>query len=120
MADTTVSFTNEIPKISRTGAGKRGSKYNDLLDGIRERAEGSPDGPTVAVVTLGSQSEATSRYTSVKGAAQKREDAERWTLAVRQQDEGKFGLFIKFDVPEPKAEAPKAPARKRTRKPAAK
>jgi hypothetical protein len=120
MADANVTFTNEIPKITREGSGPRKSKYNELLDAIRGRAESAPDKPTVAVVTLDSQSEATSRYTSVKGAASKRDDADNWTLAVRQQDGGKFGLFIKFDAPEAQAPAPKAPARKRTRKTAAK
>ena len=95
--DLNVNFAEDIPKISRDGAGNRGSKYNDLLDTVRERAESAPDKPSVAVLTFTKQGEATSRYTSIKSAVDKREDTAHWEVAVRRHGDDDVRLYVKWN-----------------------
>ena len=97
-----VSFEDDIPSITREG-GKRGSKYDTLLDQIRERAESEPDKPAVASMTFDTQSKATSRYTSLRDAAAKREDAAHWTVATRRLDDEDIRVYVKWNA-EPQVE----------------
>ena len=93
--DVDVSFTEDIPKIQREGFERR-SKYDELLDTIYERAQ---DGkPSTAVLTFDSTGKATSRYTSVKEAVSKREDADQWTVAVRTHAEDDVRLYVKWSA----------------------
>lgn len=96
--DTTldVSFEEDIPKISREGAGSRRSKYDDLLDKVREKAEKDAT-KSVAVLQFDSTGKATSRYTSIRDAASKREDAAHWTIATRSFDENDVRLYVKWN-----------------------
>ena len=129
-----VKFEQDIPSITREGAGRRGSKYNDLLDALRERAESGAD-KSVAALSFEKASLATSRYTSVRDAAAKREDAAHWEVVTRTFAEDDVRVYVKWHdeaqepkvrkttakkaTPEPEAPEPvakKAPARKRTRK----
>lgn len=119
--DTTVSFEDEIPTITREGAGRRSSKYGELLDTIKEKAQGG--GKPVAHMSFPKASLATSRYTSVRDAAAKREDADHWTVVTRTMGDEDFRVYIKWNeepvVKEAKDEEPKAtktPAKKATRK----
>lgn len=93
-----VNFEDDIPTIKREG-GKRGSKYGELLDKIRDRAQ-KVKSKKVAVMVFDTQGKATSRYTSIKDAVSKREDEAHWSVAVRNV-EGEFRLYIKWhDEPQ--------------------
>lgn len=129
-----VKFEQDIPSITREGAGRRGSKYNELLDALKERAESGAEN-SVAVLSFEKASLATSRYTSIRDAAAKREDALHWEVVTRTFDENDVRVYVKWHdeaqepkvrkttarKTEPEPEAPKpatkrAPAKKRTRK----
>lgn len=90
-----VTFEEDIPKISREG-GERRSKYDDLLDKVKERATKEGTKNPVAVLKFDSTGKATSRYTSVKDAVSKREDADHWTVAVRTHEDNDIRLYIKW------------------------
>lgn len=90
-----VTFADDIPKIEREVT-KRKSKYDTLLEKIQEVATKTPE-KSVAVLKFDAQGKATSRYTSVKTAVEKREDAHQWTVAVRTHDEDDVRLYIKWD-----------------------
>lgn len=95
---TNVNFEDDIPSISRQG-GSRSSKYDTLLDKTKERAQ-KVKSKKVAFLTFESQGQATSRYTSIKSAVDKREDAAHWQIAVRnvETDDGtEVRLYIKWN-----------------------
>ena len=135
MSDINVKFEQDIPSITREGAGRRGSKYNDLLDQLKERAESGAD-KSVAVLSFDKASLATSRYTSIRDAARGREDALHWEVVTRTFAEDDVRVYVKWHdeaqepkvrkttakkaaTPEPEAPKPaakRAPAKKRTRK----
>lgn len=76
MADIDVQFTDDIPKIERTGFGERSSKYDDLLNACINNEL------RAAKIDVDSQGAASSRATSIKTAASKHE--------AEQNDEGVF------------------------------
>lgn len=100
MAELEVSFEADIPKIVREG-GKRTSKYDELLDKVKDRAQTIKGKNKVAVLSFDEQGKATSRYTSIKDAVSRREDADKWKVAVRQgeNEEGEtvYNLYMKWD-----------------------
>ena len=91
---TGVSFEESIPTIKREG-GTRRSKYDDLLNKIKEKAQ-SGTSKSVAVMSFETQSEVTGRYTSVKQAAKRRDDADHWTIVTRNVD-GEFRLYLEWN-----------------------
>jgi hypothetical protein len=101
-----VSFESDIPKISREGT-ERKSKYDTLLDKVRGVAEKDSDKCT-AVLQFDASGKATSRYTSIKDAVAKREDADHWTVAVRTHADDDVRLYVKWNedaqVEEPEEE----------------
>ena len=125
-----VKFENDIPTITREGAGRRGSKYGELLDKVKEQAQNG--GKPVAFLSFEKQSLATSRYTSIRDAAQAREDADHWTVATRNmstEDEADIRVYVKWndepqekkakdedENPEPKKVAAKKTAKKAAKK----
>lgn len=130
MSDLNVSFETDIPKIERQG-GKRGSKYQDLLDQIKERAQKIKGKNKVAVLSFDTQSEATSRYMSIRDAVKDREDWADWKVATRkaEDDDGNevINVYMEWNPDEyleanlEKAEERKNnPPKKRTRKTTAK
>lgn len=90
-----VTFEEEIPSITREG-GERRSKYDDLLDKIQERAQSNKK-QKVATLKFDTQGKATSRYTSIKEAASKREDAAHWEVAVRTHGDDDVRVYIKWN-----------------------
>lgn len=130
MTDLNVSFEQDIPKIERQGA-KRASKYQDLLDQVKERAQKIKGKNKVAVLSFDTQSEATSRYMSIRDAVKDREDWADWKVASRktEDDEGNevINVYMEWnpekyrEANEEKAAKRKAEGpRKRTRKTTAK
>lgn len=101
---TDVTFTDDIPKVTRDGGGTRGSKYDDLLDMLVKRHdEGKTATARMAFDTVGSS---TSRYQSIKTAIEKREDAHLFDVAQRNEsteDEEVRAVYVKYD---PEAEEP--------------
>lgn len=93
MAKVDVSFTEDIPKISREGS-ERKSKYDTLLDKVQERGEAGK--PSTAVLPFDTTGKATSRYTSIKEAIGKRENANRFEVATRTLDENDIRVYVKF------------------------
>jgi len=95
-----VTFEQDIPKIVRDGV-ERTSKYDKLLDSIKERAGKIKGKNKVGVLTFDASGKATSRYTSLKTAVSKRDDAKEWKIAVRQaeNEDGNtvFNLYLKWD-----------------------
>src|SRR6056297_388955 len=111
-----IQFEQEIPSITREGAGrKRSSKYNDLLDALRERAE-SGEEASVAVLSFDKASLATSRYTSIRDAASKREDALHWTVVTRTFSEDDVRVYVKWNDEEQEPKVRKTTAKKATPK----
>jgi len=92
-----VSFAEDIPKISREGAGNRKSKYDNLLDKVKGTAE-QDESKSTAVMKFDKAGKATSRYTSIRDAVSKREDADHWTVAVRTFEEGDVRLYVKWNA----------------------
>lgn len=90
-----VSFESEIPKVTREGAGNRSSKYQTMLDGIKEHAKENPD-ERVAVLAFETQSKATSRYMSVRDATKKREDADHWEVVSRSMGDDDYRVYVKW------------------------
>ena len=126
-----VKFESDIPSITREGAGRRGSKYNELLDKVKEQAENG--GKPVAFLSFEKQSLATSRYTSIRDAAGDRDDALHWEIATRNMGEGDIRVYVKYHdeaqepkpkrkakVTEPEEDTPKKQPAKKTAKKAAK
>ena len=91
---TEVSFEEAIPTIKREG-GTRKSKYDDLLNKIKEKAQ-TGTSKSVATMSFETQSEVTGRYTSVKQAAKRRDDADHWTVVTRNVD-GEFRLYVAWN-----------------------
>ena len=106
-----VTFEQDIPSITREGAGRRSSKYNDLLDKLRERAESGAEA-AVAVLSFDKASLATSRYTSIRDAAQKRPDALHWTVVTRTFAEDDVRVYVKWNDEEQEPKVRKTTAKK--------
>lgn len=106
---TAVSFTDDIPKVTREYNGSRRSKYDDLLDKLIERNEAGKSSTARMVFETVGQS--TSRYQSIKSAIERREDdAHLFTVAQRTEDEDRV-VYVKFDpdAEEPEDEEPEEP-----------
>lgn len=129
MADLNISFETEIPKIERQGTVRK-SKYNDLLDQIKERAQKIKGKNKVASIDFTTQSEATSRYMSIRDAVKNREDWAEWKVASRKREDEEgneiITVFMEWNPDkykeenEAKAEERKANPRKRKAKTTAK
>lgn len=115
-----VNFEDDIPSITREGAGRRGSKYNELLDGLKDKAQSG--GKSVAYLSFPKASLATSRYTSIRDAAKDRDDAAHWKVVTRTMGDEDHRVYVKWlTEPEPEDEEPKPqPAKKTAKKKAAK
>lgn len=95
MADIDVTFTDDIPKIERTGFGERSSKYDDLLNACVNNPL------KAAKIDVDSQGAASSRATSIKTAASKHEaevnDDGVFIVATRSGDEeDEFYVYTMF------------------------
>lgn len=127
MSDLNVTFETDIPKIERQGT-QRASKYQSLLDGIQERAQKIKGKNKVAVISFDTQSEATSRYMSVRDAVKQREDWAEWKVATRKADDDNgnevINLYIEWNPEKYEEEnlkrAEENKGKKRTRKTTAK
>lgn len=97
---TDVTFTDDIPKVTREFGGNRRSKYDELLDTLVERSEAGKTATARMVFETVGQS--TSRYQSIKGAIEKREDAHLFEVAQRTEGEDRV-VYTKYD---PDAEEP--------------
>lgn len=95
----TVSFTDDIPTITREHSGTRKGKYDELLDNVKEAGEKDPKKRT-AYLTLEKQNQATSRYLSLKNAVEKREDATHWMIAQRSVGEDEYRVYIQWSDKE--------------------
>lgn len=96
-----VTFTEDIPKVTRAFGGNRTSKYDELLDALVERA--NADKKSTARMVFETVGQSTSRYQSIKGAIEKREDdAHMFEVAQRTEGEERV-VYVKFD---PEAEEP--------------
>lgn len=101
--NTDVTFTDDIPKVTREFGGNRRSKYDELLDTLVERYE--DDKKATARMVFETVGQSTSRYQSIKGAIEKREDAHLFEVAQRTEGEDRV-VYTKYDaeLPEPEDE----------------
>src|SRR5690554_6116527 len=107
MSDLNVTFTSEIPKVTRQGV-KRTSKYEALLTACRENAG------QWAVMSFEKNSQAISRYQSIKAVIDRQDDAERFAIHTRSED-GNTNVYVAYadeaKTTEAKAETPKPRAK---------
>lgn len=95
MADLQVQFTDDIPKIEREGAGKRSSKYDELLEACVQNAG------KAAKIQVESQGQASSRASSIRTAAERHPNEQNgdgvFIVATRSGDgEDEFYVYTKY------------------------
>lgn len=91
-----VTFTDDIPKVTREFGGSRTSKYDELLNTLVERAEAGES--STARMVFDSVGKATSRYQSIKTAIEKRDDdAFMFDVAQRTEGENERSVYVKYD-----------------------
>lgn len=107
MADVSVTFTDDIPKIERTG-GSRKSKYDELIEACVENAG------KAARIEVDSQGQASSRASSIRTAAERHPNVKsgegHFKVATRSgEGEDEFYVYVQYNEgPEEEEEKPKA------------
>jgi len=94
MAEIPVTFTDDIPKIEREGAGRRSSKYDDLLNACVKNVG------RAAKITVDKQGQASSRASSIRTAAERHEAEVNgdgvFIVATRSGGEDEFNVYVKY------------------------
>ena|SRR6056297_3547257 len=89
-----VTFTEDIPKIERVGAGRRSSKYDDLLEACVQNVG------KAAKITVDKQGQASSRASSIRTAAERHEAEVNgdgvFIVATRSGGENEFFVYVKY------------------------
>lgn len=115
MADVKVSWSDDIPKISREGRSRK-SKYDDLI----EACVGNPG--KAAKIQVDSQGMASSRASSIKTAASKHENVAsgdgHFKVVTRSgEGEDEFYVYVQYNEgAEPEDEEDEKPKKKVAKK----
>ena len=76
-------WVDEIPPPAKGGGGRRGSKYDPLLDKVKARAEKRDDGRAVKELKMASNKKAWAYAQTIRRAAEKRDDSDHFEIASR-------------------------------------
>lgn len=101
-----VTFTDDIPAVTRQGGGNRSSKYDELLEQLVEARTTKRKTPT-ARMEFDSVGKSTSRYQSIKSAIEKREDSHLFVVAQRDEsdeDAEVRAVYVKYDPTLPESD----------------